>query len=726
MTATPESDPFDALLAWLILLPALALAVPAGLLNDVPTTTSAGLGWTLIAFLPAAAVLALRRKPVAFRGSSLLLAVLVLASFRATRAGDPFEARRAVLALTLAFALTLGGASLGPEGRRVLLRGGALLSVLLVTVAVLQPAPHVGVLGNTGHTAQAALPGAIAGLAVARTSLGAMRWVGYAASAVFVLYAGAIPVLAGLVAFGAGAAGLLLASVGRRETALTARAGLLFLIAGAATFGVAGLVGGGGKATATGGDARLGGVESRQRTWTAAATSLLPAHLVWGVGPGQFAREFPPHRDPEERRLSSHGGAEPTPIDVEHAHNDVLQGLLDFGLVGGAAWLAFLVLVLLGAWKRLRSGDPFEVGLGACALGGWAAAWLHAPLLASPAAPAVVWPLFGAVLSRPPARTNLALALPGLAGLLLLLRADAAWNFTRHGAALARLADTELFEHRGVQGLKASEVAPHLRDALDACPDSPVALEKQSELLRKTSAPLKEQIEVLERLVAARPHASAPVRNLGIQLARAGHFVAAEQLLLEARRLAPDDLEVHRSLLRLSVDSFDQELLLEVAASMRERFDVDDPLGDLALTLVIAGRNAEGAGLLHLVDPAHDLTDLNEAYRLRSVEGVRPTLADAAHVAYNQLIAREHQAGGQHDTAVVMFRQALRTARAHKDLPGGDTLLQLELAGALAAAGKQAEAAEALEEARPSLLHWANLHAPAVEVLRAANLFRTF
>ena len=70
-----QDDPLDALQGWLTLLPALALAIPAGLLHNVPTTTSAGIGWSLVLTLPAVVLLALRRRPVAFGGSTLLLRV---------------------------------------------------------------------------------------------------------------------------------------------------------------------------------------------------------------------------------------------------------------------------------------------------------------------------------------------------------------------------------------------------------------------------------------------------------------------------------------------------------------------------------------------------------------------------------------------------------------------------------------------------------------------------
>ena len=160
-----KDDLLDALQAGLTLLPALALAIPGGLLHQVPTTVSAGIGWSTLLALPAIVLLAVRRRPAAFSGSTLLLAVLALASYGASTAGDPFEARRLVLVLGLGFALALSAASLGSMGRQVLLVGFTLLTLLLVAPTLHPQLGEHGALGNSGHTAQAALPGAVAGLA---------------------------------------------------------------------------------------------------------------------------------------------------------------------------------------------------------------------------------------------------------------------------------------------------------------------------------------------------------------------------------------------------------------------------------------------------------------------------------------------------------------------------------------------------------------------------------
>ena len=104
-------------------------------------------------------------------------------------------------------------------------------------------------------------------------------------------------------------------------------------------------------------------------------------------------------------------------------------------------------------------------------------------------------------------RSRLAAWLPALAGVLLLLRADAAWRFVQHGGALARLADTPRFELEAIEGLRAADVEPHVADALRACPDSVTALEMRDEVLRASGALLLLRVQPRG---AARTHGRPP------------------------------------------------------------------------------------------------------------------------------------------------------------------------------------------------------------------------
>jgi len=78
---------------------------------------------------------------------------------------------------------------------------------------------------------------------------------------------------------------------------------------------------------------------------------------VWGTGPGSFATVFPYY---QSDALGTHF--------VRHAHNDPLQFLAEFGLLGGAIMLAGVGLILLSAGVQ-RGGKHddglYQVGLSA-------------------------------------------------------------------------------------------------------------------------------------------------------------------------------------------------------------------------------------------------------------------------------------------------------------------------------------------------------------------------
>jgi tetratricopeptide (TPR) repeat protein len=745
MTPADRQDPFDALQAWLTLLPAAWLAVPgpAGPLNGVPTAVSAATGWTALAVLPAIGVLALRRKPVAFAGSTLLLGVLVLASWSASRAGDPFEARRVVVGLASALALCLCGASLGQAGRRVLLRGTALLSGLWLLGAAFDHAgAFSGALGNTGATAQAALPGAVAGLVVFLSTPGRLRLAGAGAGFGFALYAGLVPVLSGALGLAAATTALLLASRGRPNTARAARVMLLATFAAVLAFGAGRSWPSGSAApdsapSATPVDSTrdLGGIEVRWRTWRAAPALLQGDALLLGIGPGQFAREFPPHRDPVERDLSSHGGLEPTPIEVEHAHNDWLEGLLEFGLLGGGAWLGLLLLTLVAAWRALRCEDLVRVGLGAAVVAGLAGAFVHASLLASPGAPAVLWPLFGALLAKTPGSgrglTRRAAAfLPALAALLVVMRAGPAWQFTRHGAALARLASAVHMNADGTAGLLPELAGPPIAAALRACPDSVVALEKRAEWQHAGGASAEERMTTLARLLDARPYHFATLVNLGVMLTGERSFGQARALFERAAVVDPTSRVLRRNRLLLEYESADQAGMLEAALGLLES-GRNEPLADrawlrgLAARLLLAGRPGHGVALMKLAEPELDLSSAERAYAVgKAYDGRadRQDLADGALALANQLWGRRHVQEGGYETAVRNYFQALDDARHYPDLPGGDTMGRLEYAAALTLAGKTDEAREQVRRAAPSLRQWSGLPTWAGQALLDAGL----
>ena len=736
MTGSGRS--LDAAGAWLILLPAFVLGVPGGPLHDVPTPESAGLGWSLLLALPALGLCALRRRPVRFEGSSLLLFVLAWVVYRASQAGDPFEARRSVLAWSLGFALALAASGLGEAGRRVLARGLPLLTLLYLLGALLTPG---GELGNSGRIAAVALPGAAVALVWLPSLRGLPRLLALLAGGGLAFYGGWTPVLtvpfallcAALATLGSrprgGAGGL------RLLLAALLAAGLFAAKPAAAPAGTAGEEG---APTAeeestdpgAGESGDLGGIEFRLRTWRAALEGPFRAHPWLGVGPGQFARAFPPYRDPTELALSSHQGGEPTPVEVEHVHNDWLEVWIELGVAGGLAWLLFLGLALRAGLRALGEEDRERRALGVALIASLAAAFLNAPITSGAVAPVVIWPLMGVLLTQERSSAFSRL-LPLLATLLLLVRAGDALAFVRHGAALAELRSIATEAPDGSQGLPAGKLAPILGRALAACPDSVVALEKRDELLRATGAPPSEREGILRRILAARPHHLAALQNLGVLRAQAGETVAAAKLLARASELAPTDPAVLRDLLLVSVEGYDETRMLESAQALLAL--PSPPAGgdqhawvrELALRLFIAGRPQAGQALLESAAPDLDLTDPDRDYALGrklDAEGSDALLADAALATANLLWAEQDVERGNFETAVRLFRQALQIARLHPDLPGGDAPLRLEYAAALVLAGKAEEARAALLEGEVRPLHWSHLAAWAGQALLDAGL----
>ena len=150
-------------------------------------------------------------------------------------------------------------------------------------------------------------------------------------------------------------------------------------------------------------------------------------------------------------------------------------------------------------------------------------------------------------------------------------------------------------------------------------------------------------------------------------------------------------------------------------------------LYELASQLLLAGRPDHGRELLALVEPDLDLSSGEEAYALGmrlDASGGEGLLAEAAQVTANQLWARADIATGTYGTAVRLYRQAVQTSRHHLGLPGGDTLLRLELAGALVLAGSAQEADLEVTRAAATALHWAQLPTWAGQALIDAGLMR--
>ena len=499
MTAFPSSEPTPSeptprpargehLLALLACLPTAVCLWPglwSPLAGDPAPELSAS-AWALLAVLPAAFVSLLRRPTRAPRGFALWLVPVAAAVLWAlgAHAYDTLEADRALFGFAVSTALLLAGASLGREGRRTLALGLCSLTVLATVTGLFDPA-HAGPLGNTGDLAECALIGAACGAVLATRSGAARveRVLGTAAVAGFLVWDLGVPSILAALAFGATL--LVTAVVARDATALGrgARAAL-----GLGTLALLPAVVSRATPPPTASDTPdvtraaafepgdTGGIEVRRRVWSS-TLALIGDHAWLGVGPGQFARAFPPYRDPAEIELSTLGRRLAGETEVEHPHADLLLAPAELGLVAGLAFALFLATVLVAAWRRMRraerhpapgSNDPrapdASVALGAAAVAVIAAAGAGGPLLDNPAAACAAFAVFGALLGD---WGHLIVTFA-----VLLFETSQARRVVDHGRAMTDLAallapGVPLDQHRAQRAVDA---------ALAARPDSVAAL----------------------------------------------------------------------------------------------------------------------------------------------------------------------------------------------------------------------------------------------------------
>ncbi|HVS09191.1 MAG TPA: tetratricopeptide repeat protein [Planctomycetota bacterium] len=702
----------ERLQALLLIAPAALCAVPGrfGPLSGDPSPEIAGAGIALFAALGSGALLVARRAVPRPRGFALLavFAAAGVLSLGLRPPSDTLEAARASCVALAALLFVLGGASLGESGRRTLARGLTVLALGLIAPAILdRESAFTGALGNTGATSEAALPGALAGAWLFATAP-ASGWgiAGATAAVLHATYGGIAPVLAGVLAsilvLAAGCA------LGPRRAALAA---LLALVAGAALagrMGSAALHGDTGEPSAAPAplEGHLGGLEVRRRI-ASASLAMLADHRPLGTGPGQFAAAFPPYRDPAEMEASSPlrgvGGAL---SEVEHAHDDWLQGLLDTGLIGGAAWIAFLGLALFCALRRLRDVEPARAALAAAALGILVNALARAPLLWNPAAFPIGFAALGAVLAREPAgpRSRAVRILPAAMLLAAAPLAPTAISLVRHGAALS-------------EALQESSAAA-LERALAARPDSVPAL---SALARASEGEdPRRALELWRRVLALRPHRIEALIQAGVGHARLGEYAPARAALEHAHALDPESGAVLRNLATLELDHGEIERAERWIGE--SGLQVEESLTAAGLARLELGRIDRGLAILARADPSFAGRSAQAIYeRSKALEPTDEPASRALEAAAHVLWAREHAEQGNAELAVRSYRQA-RRCLASEASPRGPPPLRLETAAALALAGDLERAREELAGLEPGEADLAALPAWAERALRAAGL----
>ena len=725
-----EEPSLDRLQGWLVLLPLAVLCFPGELLSvgsgalspfeGAPDTTSIGVGIVALSAIPAALLATLRGRGSRLLGLPLFYIVLAFAAYHLPRAADTFGAWRSVTGLAAAAAWAIAGSALGPGGRAVVARGLPVISLLLLVGAFTTDGGAA--LGNSGDFSEAALPGAVLGAGLFLRGKGLLSILGLAALGLFAVRVGSIPVYAGLLGLCAAA---LAAAVGlplprgdserRASCARRLRLLLVALLVGLTPVGYRLATGGGGEAPAEvivagGQDPEIktttGGFAFRLKTWARVPT-FVGVHAPLGAGPGQFQAAFPPFRDPAEIEASSFDRREPTPIEVEHAHNDPITAIAELGFVGGGAFLLLLLLALVRAVKLITGGDDDQRDLALATVAVLANCTVNSPLLYGPVAPLIGFCLIGSVLGRDGrAAANEAKAgrprivsdewydrlAPGLALVALLMLSPRAVSLIRYGRAMAEVPGARIVLDDGREKLDAQRLGGILDRAGEHAPESPIVLEMRRAQLAAEGAPAGEQRAALKAWLQRRPHSFAALMNRGVLEAREGDFDAAERTFFRALLLDPGSPALIQNLVRLGCDRrrpADVEETLQMLSNLGRlepafvrqlamEKTLEGRLG-VAAPLVASWRAAEGL-------EAIDLDDANATYRAQKDAAARGQALerDAFTVATKVRFGFQDLSSGNPQQAATQFRLAYQKARD----AGVDTAtLRLLMAGAFAAAG---------------------------------------
>ncbi len=741
----PRTARLEVLQAWATLLPAALLVLP--ILHGVPSAASAGAGWTALLSLPAALLLLLRRASLPALPWLALVALVLGQSVWPSQAGDTFGASQAHLILVCGVTLLLSAASLGARGRAILARGSVLCSAAWVLGAAFDTlgAPQrdfAGVLENKGDLAEAALPGALVALGLAAGHRGGLRLLFPATLLAFGVYALAVPVHAASVSlFVASAAAV---CIGRRAHPGRARLALLVCVTLALAFAARTWLEGSSPAptpvaqesstgdpdsAAAGADGAdgigdvasagsFGGVAFRRRTWPRTLAMAKDAGL-FGVGPGQFAARFPAWRDPADIEAASFGRTAPFTTEVEHAHNDYLTLLAERGPLAALAGLAALGWLLLAALRALAGPDPVRGALALGTLGLLTDACANAPLLEGPAAHALAFAFFGSLLpAAAPKLLRWRVALLALPLAALLWHAPRALALARHGAALAPLSKGAQIQEDGRVKHGEADKRAAIERALEAAPDSPMALSEQAHMLRTTGHPEGEVLAAWEAVLALRPLRLEALLGAGNAHARMNELDAARELYARAEGVDPGNAALLTNSLLLALQAGDGAGVAGALARLGE--DLEPAwLERTAGGELLRGRPHLGLPLLTKL--GHQVTSAEQAMAL-APEVESSILRDGLEALAHQLWARDFVDQGAYHDAVRLYRQSLRVSRQYSELPSGARRVRMEMAAALILEGREDEAREELGALVPGQVERAELPAWASGALAAEGL----
>lgn len=408
----------------------------------------------------------------------------------------------------------------------------------------------VSTIGNTNYAGVLSAALALAGLSAAIYERGLpRRLTGVGAALLGALHVAVSGSLGGLVGLCAGVAAFAFLLVRRHGLKPTALFPLLILAL--AFVPVAGRVTGRITDIARGED-RTASV--RLGLWKG-TLRLAAAHPILGCGTGNFRYEFPPYRDPGERRLT-HEGRETSYVEAEDPHNSYLALLSESGPI---ALIAILIVLGLALSKGIRLVREPEVETAALAIAGTAGLVTLA-----------VSGLFNSLSSHLPFAVLAAflagVAVPGAAATSI---APSPWMKSARIAAAVLLAIAPLpwfvadVNYRDAMRTRnAGERLVLARQAVDALPGHWQARFQVAMCWRALGENEWSVRAELREVLKVHPHNVAVL----LELSRGAPPDEEEELLRRAERLAPEFLLIHTRLVGVDLRRRD-------FASARRRLD---------------------------------------------------------------------------------------------------------------------------------------------------------
>ncbi len=697
----PTLSPAQRSLPWLLLLPLFLLAWPAPSLfgGDPLTTELSALGVASIGLIPLA-LWFLWQRPRPSRGSTLLFIALFLPANFGTQT-DSLELDRGLLTFLMCFLVANGAAHLSSQGRELIVRAAAALSILLLLPGLVDRASGWGgVLGNSGELSGAALPGALCGALLWTRSAGKWQWLGMTAVGLFLMHAVLAPVIAGLVAVVVVLPIAVLLMRGAGPSFLMKSLGLLLL----AFVGFAWITWGSTsqpeqspqESAVIEAPDNFGGFEVRRRIW-ASSVALFMENPMLGTGLGQFSARFPAVRDATERELSNHNHTASWTTEVEHPHNDWLLPWVEGGAISGIAWWVLIYIILQAGTRALGRSQTTQAAMGAATLGSLLAAGLNAPLLYNPTASIAMFILFGALLGPgkpvPPELKNRApfgpLLTVGMV-LLLLLNIPRAYGMVQHGAALAEMAKATTETERQDAILKAAELLE----------DSVSARSLAARVLERRDGDLDGALAHWDRVLQLRPLRFNAWMQSGVLHARKGEHDLAQAAFDQAVQLDPTHPALLRNRVRLFVESDELEHGLKEFERLVELGQFDATwLMELGCEEILRGQIEAGQTLLARADKRFDISIAEEAYALEASYRANASslAADGFKTLANILWARSHGTESRWADAKRSYFQALRIQRDYVK-PAGAISTRVEHACAIWMKGDREEAAQGIDD----------------------------